>query len=211
MIRSNTLFAFVTLLVASIPPAIGQAPIQTMPTTSPYEDHGAYSINLQNLNVVLTFPIVSKAGAIPFNSTASGTVNDYGSASNSINPILFTSSQFSASASPIGTDVGMLFSQSAVQTCSDGTQYQNFTNFAVASANGSAHPLANTHTLTVPYFGSAVGACITKTSFTDTTVDSSGIGVTAQVYDTGGSSNYNFSYTFTFKNGMTAPARDWGV
>lgn len=57
--------------------AFGQA--QPIPQTAPYENHGAYSINLQNLSVVLNFSFRDKSGLIPFSATGQSTANIFGS------------------------------------------------------------------------------------------------------------------------------------
>jgi len=51
-----------------------------IPVDTPYEDHGSYAINLQNLSIVVNVPIRAKAGLIGFNAGLTGATGIYNSA-----------------------------------------------------------------------------------------------------------------------------------
>lgn len=67
------LFALTTITGAQVTPG--------MPAFSAYDSHEVDTINLQNLNIVLTVPVVSKPGAFPFSYSLIGNYYMYTSGS----------------------------------------------------------------------------------------------------------------------------------
>ena len=166
-----------------------------IPVDTPYEDHGSYAINLQNLSIVVNVPIRAKAGLIGFNAGLTGATGIYNSDGLSkIGGVSSVATQISAnnllpssvSAVPNGTVV-----------CSGGGIDTQFINFVFSTGDGNAHLLPPTEYLDCNH-----------PSFTDTLVDGSGYTVsvsrtalTVDVYAANGahlSSSYSYSPT-TFK------------
>lgn len=86
--------------------AIGQTG-NPMPSTSVYENHGDYSINLQNLSIDFTIPLRSKSGLIPFTSYGHATANFFASTSGKLyssvvaSPLPITASSNLNSVAPV--------------------------------------------------------------------------------------------------------------
>ena len=151
----------------------------SFPNTVAYDNHGIYSVNMQNLSIVLNVPVRSKTGAMPFSSNLRGVLNNYGSRPNGSQPATVTTSTLPwATGSGLGAGgfgANQLLSPSVKLSatnvvklfCSDGvTVTYNVLDWALVTADGSPHEL--------PSGNSVDTAKCLNTSFTDVVTDGSG-------------------------------------
>jgi RHS repeat-associated protein len=159
------------------------------PSFSAYDSHTVDTINLQNLNIMLNIPVMSKSGAFPFKYGINGNSYFY-QVDHQWTPSLVSGTNgLNGAASgmlgihPIGyTTVGIL-------DCPDGINTTTkYTNWYIAFADGTVHWLPSTD-----YTDSK--GCLNP-SFTDQVIDGSGytLSVTGttvnSIYDRSGMSVY---------------------
>jgi hypothetical protein len=144
------------------------------PNWSAYDSHEVDTINLQNLNVALHVPVMSKNGAIPFTFSVIG-------GNSFVNLQEGTELEPGFLAVPLtGAANGILGGQqtlvealyNAPFTCANGTgTAQKFSQFVLHFADGTQHPFPVTDSVVTSTDGYP-GDC--PTSFSDTTIDGSG-------------------------------------
>lgn len=140
------------------------------PSWSAYDQHEVDTINLQNLNVILNVPVMSKAGAFPFKFSLMGAdsyITTTGPGTRSV-PLRGTDS--SSVLGPGG--VGLHFTSLVHGTCPGGQAKITYSGFFLSLADGTGHPL--------PVSDSVVSSTTCSTSFTDTTADGSGLTATVR-------------------------------
>ena len=165
--RMSRIFALAALLcVAGL--AGGQVNPGT-PSWSAYDSHQVDTINLQNLNIVMNVPIMSKAGAIPFSENlAGGDSYVYAAAGNmypgimaqplagTVNGVLGWTGTFAAPALTLNAVL-----------CPNGTTYTTeYVNWYIQFADGTQHWL--------PGGDYTDSAGCWKASFTDQVIDGTG-------------------------------------
>jgi RHS repeat-associated protein len=148
-----------------------------VPSFSAYDSHEVDTINLQNLDILLTTPFMSKSGAFPFR---------YVMAANSYMTVNSGTWQPGISyGGLLGSASGMLSSTgptlTTTITCPDGVHLTNkYANWVVWSADGTSHPLPLSDYVDFPIQGNGNAPCY-KGSFVDQTIDGSGYTVTADI------------------------------
>lgn len=182
---------FVLLAVCA---ASAQEPI---PATSAYEDHGEYSINLQNLSIDLNVNFRNKSGLVPFSASSRATANFFTGG----NTVAGHANYLGGGASSIlpvataATQIRVLSGTGAHASCPDNTGTSEVLTWFLTDANGNMHatvPVAGSN----PYVDQKADG--TSCLFSSTTVATNdGSGYTAvittapfhvTVYDTGGGS-----------------------
>jgi hypothetical protein len=114
--------------------ALGQTP-----TFTPYENHGAYSINLQNLNVIVNAPERQKSGALAFTA---GHPLVFNIISGHLQPILVTTGGGLSVNRLVGSGAKVGASITSNFLCDDGkTKTTLLTSLGVTTADGTFHPL----------------------------------------------------------------------
>jgi RHS repeat-associated protein len=177
------------------------------PQFSAYDSHVADTVNLQNLNISLNIPLMSKNGAMPFHFAANA--NSYVSWSRT-NPTWHPSMQNNSPQNdPLAWSVNNLisvnpsvplFMYSTTSTlCPDGhTRTTKFTNWGIGTADGSLHWLPKN-------LLSDTTGCY-KAAFTGTTIDGSGytlsvnLGAVQSLYDRTGTKIWQTSLTDSNNN-----------
>jgi hypothetical protein len=178
-------FLCVTVLLLYPTAFIGQSGI---PSFSAYDSHSADTISLQNLNVLVSAPIYSQSGAFPLSINFSA--NSYCTHSGLV--------YWACGAqSPSVTDFGAITENSflgsswagafplafATMLCADRVTVEfEYSQWAIRDANGTFHPLPPTDSVL-----SGGSSNCRHTSFTDTTIDGSGLTTTV----TGSSSGFS--------------------
>ena len=170
-ISSRSVTQFLTFLFCSAI-VLAQAPQPGTPTFSPIEDHGYYSIDLQDLHINVNVPIRRKAGL--------GIYALYGSSLTYVNSVsIWTVTEPLTLSSGVLGNVDLLgYSLTASTytkiTCGTHTNETLFQNLYIIDNEGTTHNLPAT--LSVDQFGCYNGG-------TGTTTDNSGL--TAVVSSTG--------------------------
>ena len=181
-LQNSLFFALVLLFQANF---VGAQVTAGVSPTSAIESHAIDSINLQNLNIMLNFPVMSKSGVMPFSFAFSE------------NSYLFQNNSTWGVTAPLmqGTINGWLGAGAPIVVkaatitstfCHNGTGTDTLTNWSVKLADSSWHELPGADVIDS-------AGCISS-SFTDTTAD--GTGLTVQV------TNIGTSGTVTFPNGI---------
>lgn len=170
------------------------------PAFVPLDDHGYDSINLQQLNVEIHAPLFQKAGANPLSITFSA--NSYCTGATGIwqcgvqSPSVTNFGAISANNFMGGnTNTGGATAYPLVTTtvgCPDKTSEYNYSHWVVREANGTLHPLPPSDSISA----GGDSHCF-HTHFTDTTIDGSGLTITAS-----GASGYSVSPVIT-SGGLT--------
>lgn len=164
------------------------------------DSHEYDTVDLQNLNVVLTVPVMSKSGAIPFSYGLNANYYIYAVAT----PNAGTRLQANTSGLIGSPGIKVSVTNAQISTkCGNGTATTKLTNWAVIAADGTVHALP-----TSDYTDSQ--GCF-NASFVDVTTDGSGytLSVTKNVvnslYDSGGNnfSNPGINAFITDSNGNT--------
>lgn len=158
-----------------------------IPVDTPYEDHGSYAINLQNLSIVVSAPVRAKSGLIGFNAGTTGATGIVGS--DGVSKI----SSVSGISTPIAANgllpSGVSSTYNALVNCAGGGQGPQYINFSFNTGDGNHHALPSTDYLDCNH-----------TSFVDTLVDGSGYTVsvsnTAQTIDIYSAGGLHVSGTF---------------
>jgi RHS repeat-associated protein len=169
-----------SLLVLSL--ALGSAFAQTgigYPKVSAFDHHEVDTINLQNLNIALDVPLMSKSGAFPLRIRATG---NYGALI--VNGAWMPTVVFYPMVSIVDYITGNAqWTSEATVACPGGAQNTNkFMNWVVNDANGTVHPLPASD------FSDSQG-CLGG-GFTDLTTDGSAYKVTVAPTGAGASSVY---------------------
>lgn len=141
--RLQQTLLFVLLSIA----AFGQAP--TMPNTVPYENHGAYTINLQNLTVGVNLPIREKSGANEFSASYTDVLNSLDSAAGFVKPSVMTTRADSLTVNGlVGRRVSVWYTTrtDTGQPCTNHNilNWVKLTGWYVITADGALHPLPST-------------------------------------------------------------------
>ena len=144
--------------------------VQTIPTTSAYESHGDYSINLQNLSIVLNSDIRQKSGLMAFSATSSSVANQFASGVSHSDGKLYLGTGgfgFPVHVYLVGASVG--YSRSSAVCGSTGLTNSYYYGWVINTNDGNTHA-------TTPVAGSSsgVGVCVADTA-TVTTTDGSGL------------------------------------
>jgi RHS repeat-associated protein len=183
------------------------------PSWSAYDSHQVDTVNLQNLNVVLNVPVMSKSGAFPFRFAFQGAesyVENVGGAivpgitvqgfQGGVNDVFGFISGSATFVNPSTSSIG--------QPCPAGDGSGSATKFSgwtLQIGDGTIHPLPAADT---SYSGASCSS-----SFTDTVTDGSGYMVTitgnaaAAIYDrsgmqiVGGTASTNFAGSLVDSNG----------
>jgi RHS repeat-associated protein len=217
-LRRRSLFLTSTMLLCVAGLAAGQVTPGT-PSFTAYDSHEVDTVNLMNNNILLTVPVMSKAGAFGFNhslSTSSymfvqGSPSTW-SANMGIPPLGTSGSPFYGSVNgligPGGSIWSVFYTTLTETTCNGSAQYVT-SGYYTYSSNGTRHYFPASDTTK-----SGTGSGCT-TGFTDTTIDGSGI--TATIYGGSVTSMYlrngtsvNFS-TITDSNGNSITASGTGT
>jgi hypothetical protein len=171
-------YIYAVILLLSSTEMLGQA---GAPAFVPMDNHTYDSINVQQLNVLVHAPIYQKAGAFPLsitfnaNSYCTGTTGTWQCGVQSPTVTNFgaiTANNFMGGPTNIGwATVYPLVSATA--GCPDKTSDTVYSQWVVREANGTLHPLPPTDSI----FVGGDSRC-PHNSFTDTTIDGSGLTVT---------------------------------
>jgi RHS repeat-associated protein len=144
-------------------------------------DNGQYdTIDLQNLNVMLNVPVVSKPGAIPFSYSLNG--GYYIHTVQGANGLQLTASTGLVGSAGILTRVDSTTQTAA--TCPNGTATTEYSNWNVLGSDGTFHPLP-------PADYTDSQGCL-NAAFTAVTIDGSGYtitstkGILTSIYDKSG-------------------------
>jgi len=146
------------------------------PSFSAYDtDPSRYTtINLQNLNVVLNVPVMSKNGAFPFRFALTGADSYITTSGPGALSVPLTGTENSNILGPggsLGIGLGLGFTSLVHGTCPGGQAKITYSGLYFSLKDGTVHPL--------PVSDSVVSSATCSTSFTDTTAD--GRGLTATV------------------------------
>jgi len=189
------LYPAILLLLCSA--LFGQAP--TVPNTVPYEDHGAYSINLQNLSIVMNVPIRQKSGANKFSASYTGVLNVPAQAGGGY--LRLSTLPIRADALNVNALVGKNVSVGYSSTNDLGPcpnlidEKVQLLGLYLQTADGMTHPLRSSLVLY------AQPGCGTPTSFTnEVTTDGSGYTVSGTATGDGG-----YSLNVVTAGGETTP------
>jgi hypothetical protein len=131
---------------------------------------GTTAINLQNLNISLNIPVMSKNGAVPFRFALHGNSNYYKGSSSTWATGLSAGLQNAANTVlGFGELQGVFYGSASPATCSNENNIPTtvLSNFYIMFADGTSHPLPPTE-----HVDSA--GCLPPSSFTATTIDGSG-------------------------------------
>jgi hypothetical protein len=146
-----------------------------VPSFSAYDSHEIDTIDLLNNNIVLHLPVVSKSGAFPLDFSLVGNSFMSTNASGWIASLTYTW-PIAGAANGILSRVNNSSAESTKTvsaTCPGGGSTTKFMNWVVTFADGTVHPLPTTDY--TDSYGSGL-SCL-NASFTDTTIDNSGLTV----------------------------------
>jgi RHS repeat-associated protein len=150
------------------------------PSFSAYDSHEVDRINLQNLNILVATPVMSKSGAFPFSYRLAG--NSYMSDTSS--GLLPGLAHGGLIGSADGMIIGVSSSPKTKALCPDGVHSTfKYTNWSVVSSDGTSHPLPASDY--VDYPGTGGSSCYNE-AFTALTTDGSGYLATINVQTCGG-------------------------
>jgi len=182
----------------------------TLPTTSPVENHGEYSINLEDLSIQLTNNIRSKPGILPFNTVATGVSNIYsnhgGTTGQGIGGVTVYQPY---NASPNNMGVRLVSTET---DCPNSVNGYYLTNFYVLTPDGSSHPVVGTTEVDVPSTSGII--CRNNVqSYSSHTSDGTGLQVSGTVLKSPNTGVYFFTYSITFPNGnvVGSDPNIWGL
>src|SRR5258708_1907936 len=172
-------YLFATVLLLLCPTALlGQA---GTPSFIPMDSHAYDSINLLNLNVIVHAPIYRKAGAMSVsidwsaNSYCTGATGTWqcGNQSPSVTNFgAIAMNQFMGGGANTGWATAYPLVATIVGCLNKGYSETKYSQWVVREANGTLHPLLPSDSIQV---GGAPGQNCLHSSFTDTTIDGSGI------------------------------------
>ena len=139
--KKQTLKLLLCTLLLMCKLASAQNPI---PATSAYEDHDAYSINLQNLSIVLKADFRKKSGLIPFDAFTVQTGNILLSGQSYQNSAIYMGASYTPASTlsmfPVLAAGG---TKAAGIKCADGvTTTYPYVSWGVTTAEGDGHPLS---------------------------------------------------------------------
>lgn len=151
--------------------ASAQNPI---PSTSAYEDHGAYSINLQDLSIVFPVNFRQKSGLIPFSAGGYSVGNHLLSAQSHQGSAIYMGASYTGTVSPVVFPIGAFGSKGAAIMCGGTPSTYPYT-WSVITADGDYHllqPIPGSN----PYVDMmSNGTSCYYNSMTATTIDGTGI------------------------------------
>jgi RHS repeat-associated protein len=177
----KTPFSTIASFILCSATMFGQAPQSTAPQGVPYENHGLYSIDLQDMSLVFNIPIRTKPG---FSASFVGAADRVGLDTGANG--LSTGYLMPIELNPYGTGVpgattgiavnGMIGPNARIEnatvTTSDcggaGTQMETYSNWYVEDASGTVHPFSDTDYVNWMIIDHE--AC-THATFTDVTLD----------------------------------------
>lgn len=185
-----------TLVMLASITALGQA--TTIPTTSPVENHGEYSINLENLSIQLTNNIRSKPGILPFSTVATGVSNIYsnhgGSTGQQIAGVTLYQ-PYNATPNNMAARLGFTSTD-----CPNSVNGYYLTNFYLLTPDGSSHPVVGTTEVDVPSTSGIICRNNVQT-YSSHTTDGTGLQVSGTVLKSPTTGAYYFTYSIIFPNG----------
>jgi hypothetical protein len=169
--RSRRSCVFVALII--FPSFVGliQAQVDTgTPSFSAYESHQVDTINLQNLAVSLSVPVMSKSGAFPFSFSFSGAPSSVYTIVTSVYPGI-GQQPFAGLVNGILGYYGQISAYATVSAVTCPSSYGSgsafeYSNWYILLADGTRHYLPTTDVI---YVGTSC-----SNSFTDVTIDGSG-------------------------------------
>ncbi len=179
--QMNKLLKIFSVALLFCLPVFGQ-----VPTFTPYENHGLYSINLQNLNVVVNVPIRHKAGALPLSADYQRTVNTvvYDGVRYTIGTMaedLIPNTDIQINGVLAGARSSVGFSSKTAATCpADGSSTSKYSGWFYKSPDGTSHSLPGGDLIDLKSDG--VTSCLSS-HITDVVTD--GTGFTIAVTTTG--------------------------
>lgn len=147
-----------------------------MPSFSAYDSHTIDTVNLQNLNVALNIPVMSKSGALPFNATLTGGNSYFYYNGTNVQPGVLAvplTPSINGVLSPFGYAFVLPATTTANATCPHGygTGTANeYSDWYLQFPDGTVHNL--------PITDSAYGGTSCSSSFTDQVLDGTGWMVT---------------------------------
>jgi RHS repeat-associated protein len=175
----KTLFRAIAFFILCSATMFGQAPPSVVPQGVPYENHGMYSINLQDMSLVFNIPIHSKPG---FHASFIGAANRLGQEINGpgyLAPIELNQNYTNDAGGPSGGSYangivvnGMVGPAATVYYGSQSRDScgQYLTHWYVEDASGSVHPVPPGDEI---YVGPGGTSCPgNPTTFTAVTLDS---------------------------------------